>query len=369
MMWYGQMAFLLKGIDVPGEALVSIADSRIQTLEAALIASDLDTPQSGGQQIAGLWHRVYGVTAFFVGVADDLTPYDYKTALGQLFGSSTDLSALADDAAFLALRKALAALPSPQIYGGTGNATVPPDATAADLDSVLDKTKGMRLMGQRFIPDSYMFQNLVFPAVQGYTGASQPFSLVMSQAGLVRGFPRALDVMAVLGSSRALDILDRDGDTDYTAYDQTLNALIGLFRSFGQGDWTRNLYWSWLYGLEPLLGRSGTGYPPFMQTAAWQDKQLATALGSWTELRHDTILYAKQSGTPVGTVVGPDLTDRGYVEPAPELFNRLQALTRMTRTGLGGKLHRSRHAARRESRRNQHVAPAGAVVRHWRRPP
>jgi Protein of unknown function (DUF3160) len=333
-MWDGQMAFLLKGSDVPGEALVSVADARIQTLEAALIALDLDRLQTGGRQTADLWNRIYGVTAFFVGLADDLTPIDYKNALGQVFGSPVDVSALADPGNFLALRIALASLPSPQIYGGTGDVIVPPNATAADLDNVLDKTKGMRLMGQRFIPDSYMFQHLVFPAVQRYTGNGNPFTLVVSQAGPIRGFPRALDVMTVLGSDRALDILDREGDTEFTAYDQTLNSLIVLFHSFGQADWTRNLYWGWLYGLQPLLGASGTGYPAFMQTAVWRDKELATTLASWTELRHDTILYAKQSGTPVTTVVTPDLTDRGYVEPTPELFNRLQALTRMTRTGL-----------------------------------
>jgi hypothetical protein len=334
MMWYGQMSFLLKGSDVPGQALVSVADARIQTLEAALMAVDLDTLHNADQPIASLWNRIYGVTAFFAGLADDLTPYDYKTALAQALGASANISALTDDANFLALRKALAALPSPQIYGGTGNVAVPANATAADLDQALDETKGMRLMGQRFIPDSYMFQNLVFPAVQGYTGKASPFTLVMSQAGPIRGFPRALDAMAVLGSDRALNILDREGDTDYTAYDQTLNALLVLFRSFNQTDWTKNLYWGWLYGLQPLLSQTPIGYPAFMQTTTWQDKQLNTALASWTELRHDTILYAKQSGTVVGTVVGPNLTDRGYVEPVPDLYNRLQGLTRMTRTGL-----------------------------------
>ncbi|MGA2865023.1 MAG: DUF3160 domain-containing protein [Verrucomicrobiota bacterium] len=334
LMWYGRMAFLLKGGHVPDEALVSVAEARIQTLAAALLTLDLDRLQAGGQPIADIWNRVYAVTAFFVGLADDLTPYDYKVALGQVFGAQVNVLSLTDDASFLALRKALAAMPNPEIYGGTGNILLPPDATAADLDQVLAKTKGMRLMGQRFVPDSYMMQHLVFPAVGLYTGAGNPFTLVMSLGGPIRGFPRGLDVMVVLGSERALNILDREGDTDYADYDASMNALIRQFRAFSRQEWTRNLYWSWLYALQPLLERCGPGYPAFMQTAAWQDKQLGAALASWAELRHDTILYAKQSTTVGTSYVGPDTTDCGYVEPVPEFYNRLKALTRMTQTGL-----------------------------------
>ena len=334
MMWYGQMSFLLKGSDLPGDALVSVADARVQTLQAALITLDLDRLEAGGQPIADTWNRIYAVTAFFVGLADDLTPDDYKNALGKVYGAQVALLALVDDARLFALKKELATLPNPQIYGGTGAISLPPNATAADLDRVLAATKGMRFMGQRFIPDSYMFQHLVFPAVGRYTGSGAPFTQVMTEAGLIRGFPRGLDVMAVLGSARALDILDREGDTAYADYDTTLNALIIQFQSFGAADWFRNLYWGWLFTLQPLLGDCGPGYPAFMQTPAWQDKQLHTALASWTELRHDTILYAKQSSTVTTSVIAPDLRDRGYVEPVPELFNRLKALTRMTRAGL-----------------------------------
>ena len=72
-----------------------------------------------------------------------------------------------------------------------------------------------------------------------------------------------------------------------------------------------------------------------MRTTSWRDKELTTALASWAELRHDTILYAKQSYTPVESGL-PATPPRvvGYVEPVPEFFNRLLALTRMTNEGL-----------------------------------
>jgi hypothetical protein len=53
-----------------------------------------------------------------------------------------------------------------------------------------------------------------------------------------------------------------------------------------------------------------------MQTAAWADKMLQTQLASWAQLRHDTILYSKESYT--GNVLCE--YPAGYVEPYPEFY-------------------------------------------------
>ena len=149
--------------------------------------------------------------------------------------------------------------------------------------------------------------------------------------------------MAVLGSDRAYEILKQEGDTEYqdkkTSYDQQLKQLRDEFAAFTEEDWNRNLYWSWLYALKPLLNEFGKGYPTFMQTGAWQDKELNTALASWAELRHDTILYAKQSYTPrLASAPGPPPPPQkplvGYIEPVPEFYARMLDLTGMTREGL-----------------------------------
>jgi Protein of unknown function (DUF3160) len=336
MMWYGRMAFLLKGAEPWGplcEALISPEDARIQTLQAVLLVqalhSEVDT-----RTALELWDRIYHVTAFYVGVADDLTPYDYMAALATVVGEDwmSRLAALTDEATYLELKTELALLPSPQIFGGTGNIMVVEPITDETLNEVLDRTKGMRLMGQRFIPDSYMFQNLVYPAVEAYTGDSSRQPFTKSVDG-VRGYPRGLDVMALLGSKQALHILIDEGDTSYSGYWQQFGDLKDEFDALGAAEWNANLYWSWLYSLRALLADLPEGYPNFMRTDAWQRRSLGAALASWTELRHDTILYAKQSYT-VGRA-GPGRTPPpGYVEPVPEFYGRLLALARMTRTGL-----------------------------------
>jgi hypothetical protein len=142
--------------------------------------------------------------------------------------------------------------------------------------------------------------------------------------------------MALLGSERAVYWLNELNDSNYEDYDVQYGKMDSEFSNFSAADWNRNLYWSWLYSLQPLLKDYGSGYPTFMQTDAWQDKELSTSLASWTELRHDTILYAKQSYTMNVTALAPpeEKSVVGYVEPVPDFYARLLALTKMTNQGL-----------------------------------
>jgi len=339
LMWYGRMAFLLKGAEAwgpSGDALISVYDARIQTLHAVLLATGLEAVEVGERTGREVWDRIYAVTSFYVGLADDLTPHEYIETLGQVFGNEFMPTDLEDEDNYFALKVELSLLRSPAIYGGTGNIYIAPPVTPESLDEVLENTKGMRFMGQRFIPDSYMFQHLVFPEVLDYTGDwdPQPFTLGNTGVRWARCYPRGLDVMAILGSSCAETILAAEGDTDYVDYALRFDELKGEFDAFDVSDWNRNLYWGWLYSLQALIGEFPVGYPNFMRTEAWEKKELNAALASWTELRHDTILYAKQSYTPGETSIPPVPEVTGYVEPVPEFYGRLLALTRMTRQGL-----------------------------------
>jgi hypothetical protein len=343
-MWYGRISMLLKGSETisPGEtcpfceeALISTYDAMIQTIQACLTAKKVKETQD----LRSKWDRIYSVTAFYVGLSDDLGIYEYMEAMDFVFGGEFDLNDLTEEN-ILQIKAKLAEYRAPKIFGGTGDCAIVPPFNPEQADECLEKTKGFRLMGQRFIPDSFMFSNLVFPKASNYIGDkvwTDVFTCVLSNAGLIRGFPRGLDVMALLGSERAKDILVELGDDQYKDYYDKLDELEEEFSQFDETEWNQNLYWSWLFALKSLLKEFGIGYPTFMQTQAWKDKELTTALASWTELRHDTILYAKQSHTPVAYSAYYPPEEKpvvGYIEPVPEFYNRLLALTRMTTNGL-----------------------------------
>jgi hypothetical protein len=111
-----------------------------------------------------------------------------------------------------------------------------------------------------------------------------------------------------------------------------MEKVQGELAALQEDTWTENVYWSWLYALQPIIEEKDESYPEFMRTQAWAHKDLNTALGSYTELKHDTILYAKQVMAEMGG--GPMEIPKGYIEPNPEAFARLLALAEMTRDGL-----------------------------------
>ncbi|QYZ79781.1 DUF3160 domain-containing protein [Methanofollis formosanus] len=315
-MWHGRMPFLLNAT-----AEVSEKEARIQTAAAArtaaLLAADPDLMER--------WERVYEVTAFYVGYSDDLGPAEYITAMERLFGGAKQT--LTPDEVE-ALRQELLTLPPPSIYSGTGYQGV---ESPEEARAVLNATMGFRFMGQRFVPDSYVFSELVTPYVGEFTGTGAPFTMI----GGARSVPTGLDLMALLGSDRARALLDEGGDSAYRDYDTVYGRLEADLAARTETGWHQNLYWAWLDSLRPLLDGCGEGYPTFMQTPAWQEKELTTSLASWTELRHDTLLYAKQSYTLECAFMYPEKPEiPGYVEPVPEAYHRLAALNTMTADGL-----------------------------------
>lgn len=331
MMWLGRMPFLLK----PGDAPEKVEVGRHLTRQAILMVYGLqnsavaapDASVGGTESAWSLWERIYQVTAFFVGKTDDLSPYDYRRLIEEVYGPGFGPADLEDTVRLDQFIEQAMALPPPRIIS----------SPVTDQEDAALATKGFRFMGQRFVFDSYIFQQLVYDRVGVFQGDGQPFTATPAPFGLIRGFPRGLDIAAAFGSDHALEIMQREGDTQYEGYDAQMRDLRQEVSTLPPDQWSENLYWSWLHSLRPLLAAKEHGYPDFMRSQAWLDKDLHTFLGSWTELRHDTVLYAKQSMTIGATAAQPQperRTPPGYVEPQPEVYGRLAALCEQTVVGL-----------------------------------
>ena len=72
----------------------------------------------------------------------------------------------------------------------------------------------------------------------------------------------------------------------------------------------------------------------FMQGEEWAKKNLECFAGSFTELKHDTILYTKQVMAEMGGGYEEEPDDRGYVEPEPLVSARFAELSDRTAEGL-----------------------------------
>ena len=385
LMWYGRMTALIQGSPSlsPGESvcsggiagIISEYDARIQTLQAFLVVGKFIS----SEHLQERWNRIYAITSFMVGFSDDLGPYEYGEVLQKVFPKEKGMASAQElIERYGQLKELIGNYPyNPKIYSGLGACELlmpcPPlsnediQQLKVQAKELLAQTKGFRLMGQRFTLDSWLFSEIVSPYSGEYDGPrlqlpteekpftfswdddyeefrdNRPFTWVKTDVAAcpppatreVRGFPRGLDIMALLGSQRAWDILEVSGDTQYTDYEKTFFQLKDYLDAMEQEDWFGNLYLNWLYVLKSLHGEFGEGYPTFMQTDAWQDKELNTTLASWAQLRHDTILYVKQSYTMAergGIFQPPPVV--GYVEPVPEFYSRLLNLTKMTLEGF-----------------------------------
>ncbi|MCF2138013.1 MAG: DUF3160 domain-containing protein [Candidatus Thorarchaeota archaeon] len=299
MMWYGRIGFRL----VPKGSLSNNAKGMNETAQAILLTLALKNPVPFfGSDVDGydLWEAIYYPTVFFVGEADDLLPTEYLKLINETYGLNPSFTTLANDTLLSKFIESAVKLRSPQILS----------SLLGDFENI-NQTMGLRFMGQRYIPDSYILSQLVYSHVEN------------------RFMPKGLDVMAALGSERAWKLLE--DDKKYPNYVEQMAMLRNKMGNLTAETWTSNLYYLWLYSLLPLLEQPTQNYPLFMQNSAWVDKQLMTALASWTELRHDTILYAKQS---YGRFTAIGETSQGYVEPVPKLYGRLASLCKMMLSGL-----------------------------------
>ncbi len=299
MMWYGRMTFRLKSED--------------ETKSAVLITLALAEGDNGQK-----WDRIYQPTCFFVGKSDDLSFLQYQELLEEIYHDGAELEEIASGGdKWEAFMDAAADLEPPLI----NSVPIMEEEIQPDRQREI---MGFRLMGQRFTLDASIFQRLVYREVKENSADER------------RMLPRALDIPAAMGSEEAYAILEAEGETDYKGYPENMNKLREYIAGLDKENWIQNLYWGWLYTLESLLGEKGEGYPSFMHGKAWTRKNLNTYLSSWTELKHDTILYAKQVYAEMGG--GMDrVDDRGYVEPNPHLYARLAALVKMTREGLSSR--------------------------------
>ena len=165
------------------------------------------------------------------------------------------------------------------------------------------------LFGQRFVVDSYVTGNVVYDKI------------IYNNVKIPRMLPSTLDVLFALGNSSAAQLLGKELDNYH--YSSNLASLRYLIDSYGNDFWQSSIYNLWLNSLKSLNPPNDrTTLPEFMQTAAWWQQKINGQLASWAELRHDNLLYAKQSYTAMYSCSYP----YGYVEPVPDFYGSMITL-------------------------------------------
>jgi hypothetical protein len=292
MMWYGR-----KSLDM------NITNDIRECLVIAYLLDDNSDAQM-------YWYEIYNITRYLVGASDSLNFLDIRraaiNAVGeldfQILESREDIELIRNE-----LRK-------PDYISQRILSTVAVKQPSPASDQ-LAFPKIFQFMGQRYVPDSEVMQNVIYDRIPLYNYRR-------------RGLANGLDVMTSMGSFRAVEHLGPE--MAHYNYSANLQYTYDLMSNMPDGFWNETTYNGWLKSYSRLIADIPNSTQPFMQTAAWADEKLNSVLGSWAELRHDTILYAKQPYSVSATCSTPD----AWVEPYPEFYREIAYLCNRTVTIL-----------------------------------
>lgn len=307
MIWLGRTELYLIAPQTD-QCKPSEADVQRQTIDALLL---LEAAEASGAM--PLIEEIDATIEAFVGEQDNVT-LDHIDGLRTTLGI-TEASALADEATWRAFQETLEAeawayqrIQSQILVNGT---VIEPMRTKP--------ASAFMLFGQRFVIDSYVTGSVVYDKI------------VYQGVAVKRMLPSTLDVLYALGNDAAAQLLEPELQNYH--YASNLAALRYLVDSYEPAFWEQSIYNGWLDAIRALNPPAErTGLPDFMHTAAWWQEKMNTQLAAWAQLRHDNLLYAKQSYTGVLTCSFP----YSFVEPIPDFFGAMSRLARIAQARLGG---------------------------------
>jgi len=316
MTWCGQIDFRFTSSSPDN---CSIGDNSLRELAGAVAVHVLlrDSGQFNN------WKRMDDVVQMFVGVPDSLN-FAQLSDLMNAAGITSPLN-LPNQAALINLRSNL-------MSGQLGVQQIQSGYFFSPLTRQQIKLpRSFTFLGQRFVPDAWAMGKCVFDRIIWDEDGIPDFS-----DKVMRRVPSALDIaFSVFGNDATVpDIASRIANPgglawrDGYPYQHNLVAARRVVDLQDPSVWTNNIYYCWLACLRELSApTTGLEYPDAMRTRAWGMKTLNTQLASWTELRHDTVLYVKQPYTGNIICSYPD----GFIEPRVSFWERMRDMALRTR--------------------------------------
>ncbi len=273
----------------------------------------------------GAWAALDQITTAFVGTTDSMT-----------FAQLDDLLAAAniqslEDVPDLAT---LTNLQTRLLTGELGVEDIRSGVFFSPLSSEQAKLpRSFTVSGQKFVVDSWAFSEVTYDSI--LWSPVDGTNVAVFDGKVLRRKPSCLDVaFSIFGNDSVVpELATRMTETngviwrDDLPYQRNLTAVRNVVDGQDPAVWTNNMYTAWLGALRALSAPTvDPKYPEAMRTRAWAMKTLNTQLASWTELRHDTLLYAQQSYTSITTCSYPT----GFIEPRPEFWGQMNALATLT---------------------------------------
>ena len=266
------------------------------------------------------YNNIKKVIYYFAGESDDRGPVEYIDIIERTYGTKVfNIANVININYFEKFKKQAEKFPSSRINSGPGVVSV------KELEG--KNAISFRFIGQSYTYDADIFKNLIYDYVK-------EFNLKK------RFLPDFLDVPASLKSKTAEEILKDEGNFNFPEYESNLKKMQNEMPTIIEKDSTDVLYTKWVRTLKKFIdSEDNNSFPSFMKNNEWKKKKLETFGGSYAELKHDTILYTKQTYSAEGGEGGMDefydeeyvkYDDKGYVEPEVQVYMELYKLANDT---------------------------------------
>ncbi|MBN8457708.1 MAG: DUF3160 domain-containing protein [Verrucomicrobia bacterium] len=282
--------------------------------DALLIAQIMARKPADGPRPLDLWRPLMEITTFFAGPSDDLDYPAFQRWIATTLGSAdVKLSSATDRAVVSKLSAALGKLPKPAIVSGPNNTMVSPESDPPSF----------RIFGQRFSADAWILSALTRGSP--VEAPSLPSGLFVTAAfGDPFSMPVALEIVA---------------ENHQELFGRRMEACRGELGGKPDAFWFGSMAAAQLHAATRLCGHRDDNYPYFMRTRAFAAKTTETVLGSWAELKHDTVLYAKQAYAEMGEGGDPDQPPkppmtRTFVQPDVAFWRAMERLVAFTDAGM-----------------------------------
>lgn len=266
------------------------------------------------------WKNIMEVTSFFAGLSDDISyPEFCDWYRQQTKATKLDATKPLAQSELLRLLAATKQLRKPQINS---------NANTEIIVSSPPTHPEFRIFGQRFTWDGKIFQELLNGSPAQI--ASLP-TVYYGPAAFGDAFAESLSMEHLSQFHEKAEIYQAEFKARLPKVKKTIAAV-------SDAQWFDSISSKHIHCLSQLAYQKTDRFPHYMRGDAFAAKNIASICGSYTQLKHDTVLYAKQNYAENGDG-GMDAdkippVPKGFVQPDIKFWRELERMAKFTAAGM-----------------------------------
>ena len=220
-----------------------------------------------------------------------------------------------------------------------------PEVMVIGSEEAKDMTAGFVFFGEKFTLDSYLFDLTTAGSAEEEYVYMPNMQTALIVPDVLENNSDAAEMVDLRLTARATkeDVLEGWEFTQYSSYNTVKQDAIEQLKKEVTNPWIMNtVYHKWIDMIGYLVNKAEENAPYFKLDPVYRLKNLVTYMGSYTELKHDTLLYVKQSyaelwwggSADCNIEVDPPLlpVPKWYIEADIDVVNKLIELNNETKS-------------------------------------